>query len=106
MYWLTSVQNAFFTTSLPSNFSIYRALVVDLLHEFEIGVWKRLFIHLIRLLEAVGGAASALTAELDHRFALPCKLQHHDAHWNPLVIGLLQHLAGRQSGNLEPTPLK
>lgn len=33
-------------------FNIFNALVVDLLHEFEIGIWKNLFIHLLRLLES------------------------------------------------------
>ena len=27
------------------------------MHEFELGVWKALFIHLIRILVAQGGAA-------------------------------------------------
>lgn len=31
--------------------------VVDLLHEFELGVWKNTFIHLIRMLVAEGGDA-------------------------------------------------
>ncbi|TEB04049.1 hypothetical protein FA13DRAFT_1807685 [Coprinellus micaceus] len=31
------------------------ALVVDILHEFEIGVWKTLYIHLIRMLESLTG---------------------------------------------------
>jgi len=31
--------------------------VVDLLHEFELGVWKATFIHLLRILYAVGGHA-------------------------------------------------
>ena len=43
-------------------------LVVDLLHEFELGVWKTLFIHLIRLLYAAGKDGSeTLVAELDLR---------------------------------------
>jgi len=29
--------------------------VVDLLHEFELGVWKAIFTHLLRLLYAQGG---------------------------------------------------
>ena len=29
--------------------------VVDLLHEFELGVWKAIFTHLLRILYAVGG---------------------------------------------------
>lgn len=28
-------------------------LVVDLLHEFELGVWKATFIHLIRMLATI-----------------------------------------------------
>ena len=43
-------------------------LVVDLLHEFELGVWKTLFIQLIRLVYAAGKGSEALVAELDSRF--------------------------------------
>lgn len=28
-------------------------LVVDLLHEFELGVWKNIFIHLLRIVASV-----------------------------------------------------
>ena len=42
-------------------------LVVDLLHEFELGVWKSLFTQLIRLLYAAGKGSEALVAELDSR---------------------------------------
>lgn len=46
-------------------------LVVDLLHEFEIGVWKALFTHLIRVLYAAGRSESdELVAELDKRYVL------------------------------------
>ena len=45
-------------------------LVVDLLHEFELGVWKALFTHLIRLLYAAGKGSDALVTELDARFAI------------------------------------
>jgi hypothetical protein len=40
-------------------------LVVDLMHEFELGVWKALFIHLLRILNAVD---KALVNELDRRY--------------------------------------
>ena len=33
--------------------NIYRMLVVDLLHEFELGVFKAVFRHLLRLLYAI-----------------------------------------------------
>lgn len=45
-------------------------LVVDLLHEFELGVWKSLFTHLIRLLYAAGKGSDRLVTELDARFAV------------------------------------
>lgn len=38
--------------------------VVDLMHEFELGVWKKLFMHLIRILDAHD---PALINELDLR---------------------------------------
>jgi hypothetical protein len=38
--------------------------VVDLMHEFELGVWKSLFIHLLRILQAHD---KTLLHELDRR---------------------------------------
>jgi len=52
-------------------------LVVDLLHEFELGVWKALFTHLIRILHAAephGG----LVAELDRR-CVNCTLSYRES---------------------------
>lgn len=40
-------------------------LVVDLMHEFELGVWKAVFIHLLRILSAED---SNLIHELDRRY--------------------------------------
>lgn len=39
-------------------------LVVDLMHEFELGIWKALFLHLLRILEAED---KMLIHELDRR---------------------------------------
>ena len=39
-------------------------LVVDLLHEFELGVWKSIFIHLLRIVNSLKGT---VLAELDRR---------------------------------------
>ncbi|KAF7291340.1 hypothetical protein MIND_01278500 [Mycena indigotica] len=36
---------------------MYRMLAPDLMHEFELGVWKGAFVHLIRILYAHGGDA-------------------------------------------------
>jgi hypothetical protein len=45
-------------------FNVFDTLVVDLLHEVELGVWKAVFIHLLRLLDCVDGK---LKHELDRR---------------------------------------
>ena len=42
-------------------------LVVDLLHEFELGVWKALFTHLIRILHAAA-PHGGLVADLDRQY--------------------------------------
>ncbi|KAF9058027.1 hypothetical protein BJ165DRAFT_1521351 [Panaeolus papilionaceus] len=57
-----------FVDKLGTDFNPSNMLVVDLLHEFELGVWKSLFSHLIRLLYAVEGS-DRLVVELDRRFS-------------------------------------
>ncbi|KAJ3527383.1 hypothetical protein NMY22_g9809 [Coprinellus aureogranulatus] len=52
-----------------TGFNIYSALVVDILHEYEIGVFKGLFMHLIRILEACA-EGSILVHRLDKRYRL------------------------------------
>jgi hypothetical protein len=50
-------QNAFseFAERLGQfKFNFYQLLVPDLLHEFELGVWKAIFTHLVRILHAYG----------------------------------------------------
>ncbi|KAG6915548.1 hypothetical protein DXG01_010983 [Tephrocybe rancida] len=56
-----------FIDRLGSNFPLSDMLVVDLMHEFELGIWKALFIHLIRVLYAVAPDGS-LVNELDRRY--------------------------------------
>jgi len=63
---LTLCKNAFSNKLQPLGFNVFQMLVVDLLHEFELGVWKALFIHLLRILEAVN---PALLHKLDQRYA-------------------------------------
>ena len=42
--------------------------VVDLLHKFELGVWKALFTHFIRIIYAAGHGSDKLIVELDKRY--------------------------------------
>ncbi|TDL20865.1 hypothetical protein BD410DRAFT_725117, partial [Rickenella mellea] len=57
--------NAFSQRLSQFGFDFHQMLVVDLLHEFELGVWKSLFTHIVRLLHAVRQDA---VDELDRRF--------------------------------------
>jgi hypothetical protein len=41
------MQSAFSTRLSPHGFNFYSMFVVDLLHEFELGVWKAVFTHLL-----------------------------------------------------------
>jgi hypothetical protein len=59
------LQNAFSRALWKHGFNYHDMVVVDLMHEFELGVWKAIFLHLLRIVYAHGGAAAI--AELDHR---------------------------------------
>ncbi|KAL1759929.1 hypothetical protein FB107DRAFT_270653 [Schizophyllum commune] len=60
----TPTLNAF--VELLDGIDVSRLLVVDFMHEVELGVWKALFTHLIRVLYA---ADSSLVVKLNERFA-------------------------------------
>ncbi|KAI6116540.1 hypothetical protein EDD16DRAFT_1708409 [Pisolithus croceorrhizus] len=47
--------NAFSDRLFQFGFNYFKMLLVDLLHEFELGVWKAIFMHLICILYAAGG---------------------------------------------------
>jgi hypothetical protein len=58
------IQNAFSDRLAPLGFNFFSMLVVDLMHEFELGVWKAIFLHLLRILQSQG---SESIVELDRR---------------------------------------
>ena len=62
--YLTNFQNAFHTTFADFNLDVFSLFVVDLMHEFELGVFKDFLIHLLRLLHACGNET---IAEFDRR---------------------------------------
>ncbi|KAF9038247.1 hypothetical protein BJ165DRAFT_1532122 [Panaeolus papilionaceus] len=65
-----------FVNCLGPDFDPSKMLVVDLLHEFELGVWKTVFSHLIRLLYAAVSGSDKQVIELDRRFALISTFGH------------------------------
>ncbi|KAI0083359.1 hypothetical protein BDY19DRAFT_857627, partial [Irpex rosettiformis] len=58
-------RNAFSEKLHQFGVNFYSLFVPDLLHEFELGVWKATFIHLLRILYAAGGEC---IQELNERF--------------------------------------
>lgn len=70
-------------------------LVVDILHEFELGVWKALFIHLLRILEAIN---PALLHELDRRYACSLRTIMFITH-RAIATGKSRHLVETRFGN-------
>ncbi|OJT15888.1 hypothetical protein TRAPUB_1049, partial [Trametes pubescens] len=62
---ITPTRNAFSIRLRQYGFNFYSLYVPDLLHEFELGVWKSVFTHLLRILYAAGGDA---IQELNRRF--------------------------------------
>jgi hypothetical protein len=59
-------QNAFSSKLAPFGFNMFGMLAVDLMHEVELGVWKAVFIHLLRILDCQN---ESLKHELDRRQA-------------------------------------
>ncbi|KAG8703740.1 hypothetical protein FRC08_002657 [Ceratobasidium sp. 394] len=59
--------NAFSSQLGNTNFNIFAALVVDQLHEIELGVFKTLFRHLVRILHSCDPSGLAVI-KFDHRF--------------------------------------
>ena len=55
-------QNAFSSKLAPFGFNMFDMLVMDLMHKVELGVWKAVFIHLLRILDCQN---VALKHELD-----------------------------------------
>ena len=65
--WCTNtiVKNAFSDKLSALGFNLFMMLVVDLLHEFELGVWKAIFTHLLRMLDSL---KNGKLHELDRRY--------------------------------------
>ena len=69
-------KNSFADALGAFGFDIYRALTVDLLHEFELGIFKSVFKHLLRLLHAINPmSGTSSVATLDARYVL-CTVYH------------------------------
>ncbi|KIM59251.1 hypothetical protein SCLCIDRAFT_27508 [Scleroderma citrinum Foug A] len=66
---LVPTSNTFSNRLSCLGFNLFCMLVVDLMHEFELGIWKALFTHLICILNAAE-VGDILVNELDHRYRM------------------------------------
>ena len=72
-------------------------LTVDLLHEVELGVWKALLTHLIRMLHVCGAGK---VHEFDERYASFCTCAQMGGHVYHLpVFEWLLHLVTQSAGS-------
>lgn len=62
---LTPTASAFSAILFPLGVNFYSLLAVDLMHEFELGVWKSLMVHLVRMCICFG---PDVVRQLDQRF--------------------------------------
>ncbi|TFK17135.1 hypothetical protein FA15DRAFT_650555 [Coprinopsis marcescibilis] len=65
---LTPTRSAFSLQLGPAGLNVYSLFAPDLLHEFEIGVWKAVFFHLIRIIRSFGHEAQRKLQILNERF--------------------------------------
>ena len=54
LFWFPTIQNAFSEHFSKYGLDFHSMFVVDLLHEFELGVWKATFTHFLQILYAQG----------------------------------------------------
>lgn len=71
--------------------------VVDLMHEFELGVWKAIFTHLLRLLYAQGGNG---ISKLNERYFKLVIFNYNYHLYTYIGIEISQHSVAIQSANL------
>jgi hypothetical protein len=64
MLSLITSQSAFISTLSRFNIDFFSLFVIDLMHEFELGVWKAVITHLIRILYTQG---VEIVSEFDRR---------------------------------------
>src|SRR5579872_3031036 len=60
------LQSAFVSILADCGLDFFSLFVVDLMHEFELGVWKAVLTHLIRIIHTKG---SVMITEFDGRYA-------------------------------------
>ncbi|KJA26033.1 hypothetical protein HYPSUDRAFT_105527, partial [Hypholoma sublateritium FD-334 SS-4] len=93
---LVPIENAFSARLSSFGFNLFSIFLVDFLHEFELGVWKKVFIHLLRILQSIDGA----TNTLDSRFRAVPTFGHDSIRRFTNNVSELKKLGARDYENL------
>ncbi|KAF5378621.1 hypothetical protein D9757_009547 [Collybiopsis confluens] len=88
----TPTRNTFSTLFYKFGFNFYNIIVSDVLHEFELGVWKAVLTHLIRILNAIGKPS---VEEMNQRFRKTPTFGRDTIRKINKNVSLLQNLAAR-----------
>ncbi|OCB90166.1 hypothetical protein A7U60_g2627 [Sanghuangporus baumii] len=88
---LLPINNAF-SALAPLGFNYHDLFIPDLMHEFELGVWKAIFAHLMRILVAAGGDAAPV---LNSRYRLVPSFGKDTIRRFPKYTASMQKLAAR-----------
>ncbi|KZT31281.1 hypothetical protein SISSUDRAFT_995334 [Sistotremastrum suecicum HHB10207 ss-3] len=81
--------NAFLERLGPQGLNVFKMLVVDLLHEFEIGEWKTLLAHLLRILTSI---SETKVSVLDDRWVSQTYASQHYLEQFPPDFDRFHHL--------------
>ena len=73
-----------FAEQIGADFNVSDMLIVDFMHEFELGVWKALFVHLIWILYAAAPGGQ-LVAIVDERYIQNFKLCRAISHSSQIL---------------------
>ena len=90
LIWCTNTvaKNTFSDKLSAFGFNLFAMLVVDLLHEFELGVWKAVFTHLLHILDSF---KHGKLHEIDHRcIRFDVSFQAQVAQWTWLIFRYCQ----------------
>ncbi|THU78131.1 hypothetical protein K435DRAFT_700743 [Dendrothele bispora CBS 962.96] len=90
---LTATLNAFSEAFGEYGFNMFKLITNDILHESEVGEWKRIFTHLVRILEAFDGSNS--TGILNKRYRQVPTFGHGTIRRFSNDVSAMRKLAGR-----------
>ncbi|KAI0315118.1 hypothetical protein OF83DRAFT_1293481 [Amylostereum chailletii] len=96
-YSTVPIRNAFSRVFRPLGANFYEMFVPDILHEFDLGVWKSIFVHLMRLLYAIGEDGIQDLNKRYRQCALPVFEGLFPGQDNKIVQDMLFDLAAWQS---------